>query len=240
MILEALVNPFKGLESETPDQIEKLKVEKDELVERVLSQYNPKLKWEDSPDEPNAYTLLQEMNFETLTPVQIDIVLQKIIALSENQLFLQQSFYSGLFLSKLIQKSHDAGNKQFVLHTNESQICNLCMELKDSDVLVYGNVGNSFGRDSENCNFKVSGDAGLSFGAGAKKCNYWLDGQADGIAIGSKECTFVLRKKTQDKLCSLGSDDCTFYCTDIDVYLDMLTRVRGINNKVEFQNETND
>ena len=117
-------------------------VEKDEAVEKAFAFYGALPSHAFSargvPDELHLRVL------ESLSPIQIDQVAQRIIAQMPECYVLDNT--TGIYLTQLIQKSYNEGNNDFMLHTKNIPLNCLGFELKGYcmsylKLSIFGNTG---------------------------------------------------------------------------------------------------
>jgi len=177
--IDALVNPFKGNEDfASPDDVKKVDLETDEKIEKAFEQHKTLCRIE----EYLLQKAISEMEVDLLNPSQIDFLLQKIICTNSQE----QAGHgrTGLQLSKLMQKSYDAGYTDFVLHTNDTGIVYLCNKLnakeeKPAKVTIHGDVDKCFAEHSANRIFDISGNIFDECGAFSQNCKFEIKGNAE-------------------------------------------------------------
>ena len=135
-------------------------VEKDELVEKALAQYDNSVKLcKSSRFSPERDAFCEAYQLPVLDPVRVDLVLQCLLPIAA-----KDEGYAGLLVSDLIKASYAAGNNGFVLHTQDVPVDFLCAGIKGIrgkpvNITVYGNTGNYTGRESEWCSMRHEGNA---------------------------------------------------------------------------------
>ena len=144
------------------DSTVEIPVEKDESVERAIAQCveNPPVvsKMSDIKDIYDHYVLL---TVPVLTPIQIDLVFQRLLRIP-----YYHSDNLSLYISALIQKSYHAGNNGFMLHTQNILLDDLCAEIKGGNkkrrvaMTIYGDTGDATGWYSGWCSIRHEGNAG--------------------------------------------------------------------------------
>jgi len=176
--LEALVNPFGKEDFESPDNIEKVEFDSDEKIAHMLEQYHT--------IEPCTYTKdhdaqIAKVTWETLSPLQIDSLLQMMKGIADKDKL--ESSITGSFLTKLIHNSVKAGNTEFVLTTGDAKIHTLIEHDWDfyehwriPKVKIVGNAGNLLGRYGHYTVFDADGDVGDGLGWGAYRCVFNVKG----------------------------------------------------------------
>jgi len=178
------INPFLNQKSQhQPEKESKVEYEKDPLIEKTIELY----------DEQKPCWILTDKDktdFETLNPLQIDTVLQKILQKDEKPFSM-----TGPFLSKLIQKSYDNGHNYFTLNTQDTRIekigSHLSSEIENPlRLTVNGNAGSYFGENSFNCAFWVKGDVAGLCGRKSHGCIYNIDREI-GFSPEKFGCTFI-------------------------------------------------
>jgi len=190
--LEALVNPFGKLESDNPDNFEKPIVGKDKIIELVLRRHDELV---GTPD-------LVMMPVAILSPIQIDVVLQRLI--QEGRLHDDSSLYLNRLISESYKKSK---NPEFILHTGDIAPHNLCSSLR--------------GKPDNPITVNIKGNVGLFFAAYSKFCTYVIEGYAEAfLAAKAENCTFVLEKTPHLGYC-IGWGRCTFKTHSEEVYKEM-------------------
>ncbi|MFH1638130.1 MAG: hypothetical protein ABIB71_06915 [Candidatus Woesearchaeota archaeon] len=157
-----------------------------------------------------------------LKPEQINGFLQTTIRYEYHDNY---SLSTGIFITRLIQNSHDEGNNMFMLNTKVlfRDIDGIGFELKGKwdkslEIIVEGNVGNdSFERAKNIGKLHIAGNAGDYCGRGAQNINeLYIGGNA--------------RSE-----CGKGVDDCTFKTPNMQT-LQLLkeTVSKGKGNKIYF------
>jgi len=199
--LEALVNPFGDLKSESPDNVNKINFEKDELVDKLVKNYiqagqlfGRSTIFLEKRQRENA--LSSKGLVEILTPSQINLLLQKLKALSPKKIADSDT---GAFFSTLIEYSFRNNYNDFTLHFGEFEITNFGNTLSglyDTHVKVniYGSAGNYFAKWASYCDFIVHGNVGFACGERSSDCKYEIDGSAGtSFGIQATRCVFNLR-----------------------------------------------
>jgi len=212
---EAVLDPFgKGNEAEV---VEGIKIETDPNIERILSDFEELNKIEELGDIESK---LKQTEYETLTPLQIDLTLQKII--NEYELTEDQAT-AGLLITKLIQDSYDSGNNGFVLTTKDTLINSIGYNLIGNEgnrieIEVKGNVGNGCGINSNYISLEIVGDVG-------DWCGYLTTNSVFSIGMDVGDCCGYLTTNSAFSIerdvgnnCGLKSKNSTFKTPNIDTY----------------------
>jgi len=154
--MKLTLNPFENKKpGKKAEQEQKIEIELDEKIERMMEQYRP-IKTKEDSDE--VIEEVESLDYETLEPTQIDILLQRIIQKTKNHT-------TGIFLSQIIQKSYAAGHNNFTLTTKETLIHSLGNGLKGLSenpiqITIQGNASYWCGVGSENCTYNITGNTG--------------------------------------------------------------------------------
>jgi len=205
------LNPFDNQKSQNePEKEAKVEFENDELVEKTLKQYRTlknELSWIKKEKQ------IKKQKLETLKPAQINNLLLQIIRETPKQ--KTEDEQTGLFLSKLIQKSYQAGNNDFILNTQDLQIHCLGKKLvgkkeRPIQITIQGNTGDSCGYESKNSIFNIKGNTGLTCGGESKNSTYNIEGKTKGwFGCKSKNSYFNLQGDTGEN-CGAESKNSTY------------------------------
>ena len=138
-------------------------VEKDEAVEKAVRQCTKQWKRLADFSVSETYNLYSSLDLPIFGPSKIDLVLQRLLRIPH-----EETCDVSLYISALIQKSYDAGNNGFVLHTQDVPLNNLCSRVKGSEgseekrlnIRIYGDTGNYTGSSSRWCSVIHEGNAG--------------------------------------------------------------------------------
>lgn len=171
----------------------------------VESMYDMHARLEFQKSEKRDHEMVLHLFVEPLSPPQIDIVLQKIIATDS-----VKDYLTGLFMTRLIQKSYREGHNDFILTTNDIKIPRLCYRLRADPsniikVSIEGIVGDESCENSEYCSFVVKGGCGFHMGVDSSNCTYEIHGDTD-FQLGdfSKDCRYHIFGDV--------GDDCGGHC----------------------------
>ena len=153
---------------------------------------------------------------DVLQPEEINRFLQTTIAYEQSRDYQKKT---GIFISRLIQTSYDAGNNNFTLNIqNTKELASLGFNLEGTPenkikLAIQGNVGNDFGEYSGNCEYELLGNAKDFFGRVSRKCTYKIRGNIGwGAGHESKICEYTILGDTLF-VCGLESTDCTYTIT---------------------------
>jgi len=211
MTLELALNPFEGKKTgRKAEREEKIELELDEKVERVLEQHR---QLNSIKDYYKTEKTLKNLEYEALNPTQIDIILQRIMKKLE-----EEHWPIADFLSKIIQKSYDAGYNNFTLTTKKTQIDFLASELKGKQenplqITIQGNTGDLCGEELYECTFNIQGNTGYELGAKSENCTYNITGNTQRrCGIFSTNCKYNIAGNTEE-LCGQSSENCTYNIT---------------------------
>lgn len=171
------VDPFRRKAGgNSPELVDDLKIEKDELVERVFEIYhnlNFSASWF------KQATSISQLDLKVLNPAQIDVVLREIL---DDEL-RRSNEVTGRFLSRLIQDSYNAGYNNFVLTTGDTAIEYLCYKLegasnRELEVRVNGSAGINCGFNSKHISVTVQGNVGVDSGSHSYSSTFAIEGNA--------------------------------------------------------------
>ena len=167
--MEAAISKAKGIDrlvkGYSPGKVEEEKNIKENLTWR---KYKDALQMKDFGD------FLKGCIDEVLTPRQINGYIHVV---GSNLKDYQEGTVAGCFISRLVQKSYDAGNKDFSLRNPHPELNNLCSFLKgDMCIEVYGH-------------------AGMDFAAGSKGCTFTINCSSRAIGHMAQNCTFIINEK---------------------------------------------
>lgn len=209
------INPFGNQKGKVPEIVDRISTEQDPLLDKILEEYESLRKYCGHPKstrdyltQPSQYFTLQSM--ETLTPAKIDLVLRTIID-TEKKL----DELTGIFLTKLIQDSYNAGYNGFVLTTGDALIDRLGYQLrgmpeKELELTVRGNAGWYCGENSKLSTFTVEGSVGTWYGSSSKHCFFKAEEHVGwGCGFRSEYSLFILEGDVGGS-CGIGSEYCSF------------------------------
>jgi len=188
---ELKVNPFEGEKWESSETEEEISPVRDELVERTLEIYSSLTPMEWASDEKDR---IGGLELDVLDPCQINVFLHNAIKkkkTSKNQCLI------GLFATKLIQNSHNAGNNKFMLSAYDSQLYSIGVELigkPDRPILISieGNIGRYCFREAKWCEIQLNGNTVYTIGAYSHNCTYNLYGNAPSqLTSATHNCTYT-------------------------------------------------
>ena len=171
---------------------------------------------------------------DILTPEQINIFLQSTIAYENRKGYNK---FTGIFITKLLQNSYDAGHNEFELRVSSATdmhyvgVTLLGTEDRLFSVSINGNGGMFFGREARYCQFTVNGNVGWYCGyrannsyftingdsksnAGAQATNstFFIQGSGQNLGHGAQRCEFTLHGKDLSDVL-LYKNPPTKYCT---------------------------
>ena len=154
------MSPLSSSIIDSIDSTVDVPVEKDEMVEKAIRQCVEELPTVSRfLSSPEGYDHYASLDIPALNPIQIDLVLQGL-------LHTPRRYTSNLstYVSVLLQKSYDAGNNGFTLHTQNILLDDLCRfihgtEQKRLNMTVYGDTSNFTGKSSQWCSVRHEGDA---------------------------------------------------------------------------------
>ncbi len=156
-MLDMAIDPFKGKKFERRSQSTLDIDPKDDLVDRVLMDFNkdPKLGHTD--------------NLPILTPYQIQTIFQKFIG-------KKMEFDSSHLMNRLMQTSFNNGYNGFILDTGDFPFDNLCQYLEGTSkrkmqVRVLGSAGIFFGYQSKYMDTRIEGSAGINLYENVEHCS---------------------------------------------------------------------
>ncbi len=244
-------DPFAGRNAGKAAQtIREIKTEDDHLVERVVNLYK------------NLELDMHDTRLPLLNPLQINLVLSKCIALGLEE-HAEASDLAAL-ISRLIQKSYDAGNTNFVLDTYDTQIPDVghfkARSKRRMSITVHGNVGTSFGYQSKYVDVSISGSAANGFGQESYKSSYqakrtelFCGSQSDSCmysvlkgfgeyfahATTNSEFTFHSKMTGRDMLWMPKSEihNCTFRCVGGKTYDELEFWLNAWNGMTRYGNK---
>ena len=223
--LDVLVNPFSNLNSENPDNFEKPEFEKNEAVDRLLSQYNPV--YDDDLIELRYQGIKNKIRFPSLSPDEINFLMQRIfLKYARDKIEMP---YTGIFISELINESE---NYELNLKPLDFNIEFLCSQIKKPywrpvdmplSMTLEGNAANGFGycchEDRSNNSwlyrpelyFLVKGNAQRAVGERARNCKFVIEGNAaNSFGVMSRFSEFVVNGDVGDN-CGKLANDSKFY-----------------------------
>ena len=142
-------------------------VEKDEMVEKAVTQFINELPAVTNLNAKESYAHYFSLDAPALIPMQIDLVLQRLLNTP-----YKLNADIGLYVSTLIQRSYDDGHNGFALHTQDFPVHELCCQIKGSEgkrlnITVYGDTGVYTGNSARwiSCKHDGNADAGYFYGA---------------------------------------------------------------------------
>ena len=205
-----VVNPFSRSDDlREPDEVKKIELG-DELVDRALKVYEG---IEDKRSTNKNYDQILQLEQIVLNPEQINILFQLII--NKSLAYRVNQNITGLYLSKLIQDSYNAGHNNFYLNTGDTQIERMGCELKGTleNVLklkIDGNVGSTCGADSEKTMFNINGNVGDGCGLDTTNSTFGIKGNV-GTWCGMKSIysTFNIKGNVEAR-CGVYTTNSTF------------------------------
>jgi len=212
------VNPFESQKSEKKPESEKKVIIGDKQIEKTLEQYqrlNITGYW--IKDEQR----LSRLEPQTLTPAQIDMLLQHMVQTTNKEKLEHE--LSGTFLTDLIQKSYDAGYNDFILDPERIEIHRIGYELEGKPEnkikgTVKGNVGIGLGNRSENCIFNVKGDTMKSCGHSSENSIFNIEGDSwYHCGNWSRNSTYNIKGSIGND-CGKHSENCTFTSSNKKTY----------------------
>jgi len=222
--LEMALKPFEGRKVRNPEIVEEIEFERDELVEKTLETY---MHLRDIYDWNSLETKSKKLSYDSLSPFQMDIVLQKII---QNRNLKSDGRAAGLMMAKLLQKSYNSGYNDFALATRNSFISHIGTQLKGNvesllNLTIYGNVGHSFGINSRDSDFTINGDANLWFGFGSENCSFTVDGKTGMWCGADSKNSIYLLYGSVGPYCGSDSYNCLFKTPNEKTYKKLLEMV---------------
>ncbi len=233
--METAVTKGKGIDhlvsGYTPGKVEEAKqmqVMGDNKLKRLLERYKELF------DKRNGFPL-QYLERKA----QIDLRFQDVLSPGDiNAFLLMTKEFAGqkynddltsLLLSRLIQNSYVAGEREFRLHVPQKikaiaylggseegklklhlrgdfdQFC--CADSCFLDVFIDGNVGLSFAMKSEDSSYHIKGNVDHQCAIYAKRCFLLIEGDADGhLAEAQKECSLTIHGNTGASFANICRD----------------------------------
>ena len=158
------------------DSAVEVAVERDETVEKSVRLYAAslhKVKNITTYRETFAYYSREGRELAPLAPVQIDLVLQRLLPLvQEDPAHLNEI---SIYLSWFLDKSCKSGHAEFTLHTQNVPLNFLCAHLKGTqespvNVAIFGNTGHITGAQAKWCRFEHQGNGGESYLCASSSC----------------------------------------------------------------------
>lgn len=161
---------------------------------------------------------------DILTPAEINLFLQATIGFEERKKY---SELTGIFITRLIQNSYNAGHNNFKLNTKnrkglhyfgsflegkegnpltiygEGDVGHLCFNSAEHIIFsIKGNVGQQCGHYATNSIFSIRGDVRFELGYSATHCTFLIEGNlGDRGSWMAKKSTFKTpNEKTLEKL----------------------------------------
>jgi len=205
--MKLALNPFEGKKpGRKAEQEQKIEFELDEKVERVLGHYRLEI------TQGLGRSTQNWSIYETLKPVQIDMLLQRMIKETPKK-HLELS----VFLSKIIQNSYKKGYNNFTLTTKETELKMIGSRLRGMQenpiqITIRGNPGTNLGWKSENCEYNIQ-SAEYSCGAESENCTYNIKGNAGyNCGANSANSTYNITGSVGHD-CGSNSVDCTYNIT---------------------------
>lgn len=216
--LEALVNPFNDLQSGSPDRIIKPTFEQDDKVNAALDFYlNEAISSYDGEKTCNdAKSCISQFKL-VLTPSQINLALQKILATEQ---FLKLPTWhdatASLFLKKLVQDSYDKlGFDSFSFDSGDFALDTLFFELKAKKekpmtINLNGNAGMLFANNSEYCRYYIRGSVGRQCGGDSFGSEFYIRNNVGENCGHEAENSLFNIEGDAGKCIAMGSMDCQF------------------------------
>ncbi len=222
---------------------------------KVLEEYK---KFLDEYSWASDTTLKTRKRKESITHVLNPTDINQFLQMST--LFFDHENWSdntGIYVSKLIQNSYDAGNTNFTLNTeNLPEVVNwlgshLCSERKKLKLTIEGDVGDCAGTYIHSVLLRLDGNARAKFGTGARDSRLFCTGNVHigcgddakrsyfdingdvgyGYAIRAKESTFVFRANVGNVEMPYA-EDCVFKTTNKKTFEKMQSQIPWYSNKV--------
>jgi len=259
--LEAIVNPFAGKESASPDNVaKKIPPVRNSKIDSALEKYKKLEAW--GSGDPNWarfdskeqwFIQISELNPETLTPAEIDILLDRILKETPKWKFGDER--TGHYISYLVQLSYNAGHSDFHITAGHTPIScflttvsgteqrrlkariladfspSVASNVNYLDVIVDGSVM-GLGYRSNHSTFIINGNANSSPGSGSRDCEYVIEGNVEGIIDKVQRCTYTI----EGKFSGLSDvRDSTFKTHNLETYEKMMASINSMlgGNKVE-------
>jgi len=189
------INPFeKKPKGKTPDELAEVELETDDTIDRTLKVYQRLDFLKNADREPYGIPTLE---LEILTSSQINLFLQKIIAVTPMEEV--NAGRTGDFLTKLIQDSYNNAHNSFVLDTQDAQIGDLGYGLKGKEdntleVTIKGSVGEYFGWESKQSIFTIKGNVRDNCASHSEKSTFNIEGYAgDQLGKSSQHSSFHIK-----------------------------------------------
>jgi len=161
------------------------------------------------------------------TPNTINTVLQTTIAYKHNKGIgsMNYGWNTGVFITKLIQKSYDAGHNDFRINVKQlpGSISNLGKQLTGKEdrpiqLTIIGNPGSCCGHYSEYLDLRIEGCHGYHFGENLKNSTFYISGA---LLIGGAD---YFGKESENSIFKTSGKD----------YLDRMLREVPDSNRVVF------
>jgi len=245
--LEALVNPFSNLKSESPENIDQVQFEKDEAVEKAVHTYFllPFAFKAQGLDDYLPENIMQKyispLETNVLTPPQISLFIQRL----KKQATGWQYFHelTGYFISRQIQDSYNNGHNDFVLELNNSEIYNLIRlqgtEENPLKLKIVGDAGSWLGYQSEYCEYDINGDVGENCGNESRNSIYRIKGNINtDSAEFARDCIFEIEGKPLFQGKSQGwagsAKDCKFITSNYET-AKMIAPTLGEGNELVYK-----
>jgi len=181
--LEAIVNPFKGLESESPDNVKKVELIQDENVRIALEKYDEALhEFKSRINEPTFSSLMitAGQKVPPLTPAQIDHVLQIISASRETPMLIFEDY-----VEWRLYHSYKAGHRKFVLNFRDYLPYKIHLDAVEdgATIVVNGNSPTAWwsdiGQGSKNVTYIINGKVGRDIGSDTARCTFFANSDID-------------------------------------------------------------
>lgn len=197
--MEDILHGYEGLIS--ADAAERQKTEGKILFEgfdELMRKYEEASIHERSEQCDEKYAQLGKMGLPALSPEQIDIFLQATIGYEPHNPYGWDTYGwdTGLFITRLIQNSYDAGNNKFKVRTKGTGLLDHFgrylegTKRRPIEVIIDGDVGSGCGADARYSRFAISGNAGFGCGGEAKHSAFCVSGNAESL------CGEVAEKST--------------------------------------------
>ncbi len=154
-----------------------------------------------------------------LSPEDIDHFLQTTKIFDDHRYY---EYDIGIFISRLIQSSYEAGHNDFCLNTDYlNDLGNIGAGLRGKDetpikISIKGDVKYTCGAYAENCEFNITGNTGQWLGDGSNRCVFNIDGNIDIFGgTAAKNCKFISKDNASyDNLKNFAYNNNTIFLTD--------------------------
>ena len=200
-----------------PEEVRKIDAPLENRFSALLKKYEQCLETEFKDVQGKNFVQGQNDISDILSSEEINAFLQTTIQFEEHKQYAKNT---GLFISKLIQNSYNAGNTEFTLNTNviSNPLIYLCAYLEAIEknklvISITGDVGDLLGWASYNCTYTVTGNVGYWLGYNSNNCIYTVTGNVgDELGQYSNNCTYSVTGNVGDGLGS-NSTNCTYSVT---------------------------